>query len=102
FLPTTHHSPHPPSPLEKTIQSFHPQLQHYQQLKQQPNYLQPHNHIIPLNQSINQLQNYIHEIPQLITQAQKQLPPQFQHFKYVSPHLNIDPCHLDHLKIHAT
>ena len=59
------------SPLEKRIESFEPELVQYEELKEEGNYVQAHNHIMGLNESMNEVQKYMDEIPELIREAQK-------------------------------
>ena len=59
------------SPLEKRIESFEPELEQYEELKEEGNYVQAHNHIMGLNESMNEVQKYMDEIPELIREAQK-------------------------------
>ena len=66
----------------KRIESFEPELEQYEELKEEGNYVQAHNHIMGLNESMNEVQKYMDEIPELIREAQKELPGQFQDLKY--------------------
>ncbi|WP_398573805.1 septation ring formation regulator EzrA, partial [Staphylococcus epidermidis] len=59
LLPNPHQFPQPPQPLQNQIQNYHPNLNQYHNLKTQPNYLQPHNHIAPLQHQIKNLKSYI-------------------------------------------
>ncbi|WP_317952768.1 septation ring formation regulator EzrA [Staphylococcus sp. NWU MK-U1] len=90
------------SPLEKRIESFEPELVQYEELKEEGNYVQAHNHIMGLNESMNEVQKYMDEIPELIREAQKELPGQFQDLKYGCRDLKMDGYDLDHVKIDGT
>ena len=89
------------SPLEK-IESFEPELEQYEELKEEGNYVQAHNHIMGLNESMNEVQKYMDEIPELIREAQKELPGQFQDLKYGCRDLKMNGYDLDHVKIDGT
>ncbi|QQQ85375.1 septation ring formation regulator EzrA [Staphylococcus haemolyticus] len=90
------------SPLEKRIESFEPELEQYEELKEEGNYVQAHNHIMGLNESMNEVQKYMDEIPELIREAQKELPGQFQDLKYGCRDLKMNSYDLDHVKIDGT
>ncbi|OHP64898.1 septation ring formation regulator EzrA [Staphylococcus sp. HMSC061G04] len=90
------------SPLEKRIESFEPELVQYEELKEEGNYVQAHNHIMALNESMNEVQKYMDEIPELIREAQKELPGQFQDLKYGCRDLKMNGYDLDHVKIDGT
>ncbi|PTE70966.1 septation ring formation regulator EzrA [Staphylococcus devriesei] len=90
------------APLEKRIESFEPELEQYTTLKEEGNYVQAHNHIMGLNQSINEIKDYMDEIPELIREAQKELPGQFQDLKYGCRDLKVNGYDLDHVKIDGT
>lgn len=90
------------SPLEKRIESFEPELEQYEELKEEGNYVQAHNHIMGLNESMNEVQKYMDEIPELIREAQKELPGQFQDLKYGCRDLKMSGYDLDHVKIDGT
>lgn len=90
------------SPLEKRIESFEPELEQYEELKDEGNYVQAHNHIMGLNESMNEVQKYMDEIPELIREAQKELPGQFQDLKYGCRDLKMNGYDLDHVKIDGT
>lgn len=90
------------SPLEKRIESFEPELEQYEELKEEGNYVQAHNHIMGLNESMNEVQKYMDEIPELIREVQKELPGQFQDLKYGCRDLKMNGYDLDHVKIDGT
>lgn len=90
------------SPLEKRIESFEPELEQNEELKEEGNYVQAHNHIMGLNESMNEVQKYMDEIPELIREAQKELPGQFQDLKYGCRDLKMNGYDLDHVKIDGT
>ncbi|MBC3104580.1 septation ring formation regulator EzrA [Staphylococcus haemolyticus] len=90
------------SPLEKRIESFEPELEQYEELKEEGNYVKAHNHIMGLNESMNEVQKYMDEIPELIREAQKELPGQFQDLKYGCRDLKMNGYDLDHVKIDGT
>lgn len=90
------------SPLEKRIESFEPELEQYEELKEEGDYVQAHNHIMGLNESMNEVQKYMDEIPELIREAQKELPGQFQDLKYGCRDLKMNGYDLDHVKIDGT
>ncbi|MGY5296573.1 septation ring formation regulator EzrA [Staphylococcus haemolyticus] len=90
------------SPLEKRIESFEPELEQYEELKEEGNYVQAHIHIMGLNESMNEVQKYMDEIPELIREAQKELPGQFQDLKYGCRDLKMNGYDLDHVKIDGT
>ena len=90
------------SPLEKRIESFEPELEQYEELKEEGNYVQAHNHIMGLNESMNEVQKYMDEIPELIREAQKELPGQFQDLKYGCRDVKMNGYDLDHVKIDGT
>jgi septation ring formation regulator len=54
----------------------------YEALKAEGNYNQAHEHIKTLNEDMNYLKKDMDEIPDLIREAQKELPGQFQDLKY--------------------
>lgn len=90
------------APLEKQIESFEPELEQYDMLKSEGNYVQAHNHIMGLNESMNETKEYMAEIPELIREAQKELPGQFQDLKYGCRDLKVNGYDLDHVKIDGT
>ena len=90
------------SPLDKRIESLEPELEQYEELKEEGNYVQAHNHIMGLNESMNEVQKYMDEIPELIREAQKELPGQFQDLKYGCRDLKMNGYDLDHVKIDGT
>ena len=51
---------------------------------------------------MTQLKTYMEEIPELIREAQKELPGQFQDLKYGCRDLKVDGFDLDHVKIDGT
>ncbi|MDU2144722.1 MAG: septation ring formation regulator EzrA [Staphylococcus sp.] len=90
------------APLEKRIEAFEPELDQYDMLKEEGNYVQAHNHINGLNDSINETKGYMDEIPDLIRETQKELPGQFQDLKYGCRDLKVNGYDLDHVKIDGT
>ena len=90
------------APLEKQIESFEPELEQYDTLKSEGNYVQAHNHIMGLSESMNETKEYMAEIPELIREAQKELPGQFQDLKYGCRDLKANGYDLDHVKIDGT
>ncbi|PNZ71054.1 septation ring formation regulator EzrA [Staphylococcus croceilyticus] len=90
------------APLEKQIESFEPELEQYDMLKSEGNYVQAHNHIMGLSDSMNETKEYMAEIPELIREAQKELPGQFQDLKYGCRDLKANGYDLDHVKIDGT
>lgn len=89
-------------PLEKEIESFEPELIKYTELKEDGNYRQAHEHIATLNEDMNYLKKDMEEIPELIREAQKELPGQFQDLKYGCRDLKVEGYDLDHVKIDST
>ena len=85
----------------KRIESFEPELEQYEELKEEGNYVQAHNHIMGLNESMNEVQKYMDEIPELIRKP-KELPGQFQDLKYGCRDLKMNGYDLDHVKIDGT
>lgn len=55
----------------KRIESFEPELEQYEELKEEGNYVQAHNHIMGLNESMNEVQKYMDEIPELIRKPKR-------------------------------
>ncbi|MCJ1661917.1 septation ring formation regulator EzrA [Staphylococcus sp. NRL 18/288] len=90
------------APLEKQIESFEPELEQYDMLKSEGNYVQAHNHIMGLSESMNETKEYMAEIPELIREAPKELPGQFQDLKYGCRDLKANGYDLDHVKIDGT
>ena len=90
------------APLEKEIESFEPELIKYTELKEQGDYRQAHEHIATLNEDMNYLKKDMEEIPDLIREAQKELPGQFQDLKYGCRDLKVEGYDLDHVKIDST
>ncbi|PZP98566.1 MAG: septation ring formation regulator EzrA, partial [Staphylococcus epidermidis] len=90
------------APLEKRIEAFEPELDQYDMLKEEGNYVQAHNHINGLNDSINETKGYMDEIPELIRETQKELPGQFQDLKYGCRDLKVEGYDLDHVKVDGT
>ena len=87
------------APLEKEIELFEPELVKYTELKEEGNYKQAYEHIKTLNEDINYLQKDMQEIPELIREAQKELPGQFQDLKYGCRDLKVEGYDLDHVKV---
>ena len=58
-------------PLEQEIESFVPEMEQYEALKEEGNYNQAHDHIKLLNEDMNYLKKDMTEIPDLIREAQK-------------------------------
>ncbi|GEP84323.1 septation ring formation regulator EzrA [Staphylococcus piscifermentans] len=90
------------APLEKEIESFEPELIKYTELKEHGDYRQAHEHIATLNEDMNYLKKDMEEIPDLIREAQKELPGQFQDLKYGCRDLKVEGYDLDHVKIDST
>lgn len=88
--------------LETEIEKFEPRLEQYEVLKADGNYVQAHNHIAALNEQMKQLRFYMEEIPELIREAQKELPGQFQDLKYGCRDLKVEGYDLDHVKVDST
>lgn len=90
------------SPLEQEIESFVPEMETYETLKSEGNFNQAHDHIKTLNDDMNYLKTDMDEIPDLIKEAQKELPGQFQDIKYGCRDLKVGGYDLDHVKIDST
>lgn len=90
------------APLEQEIESFVPEMETYETLKIEGNYNQAHEHIKTLNDDMNYLKKDMDEIPDLIREAQKELPGQFQDLKYGCRDLKVEGYDLDHVKIDST
>ncbi|MDW8798499.1 septation ring formation regulator EzrA [Staphylococcus pseudoxylosus] len=90
------------TPLEQEIESFVPEMETYETLKNEGNYNQAHEHIKTLNDDMNYLKKDMDEIPDLIREAQKELPGQFQDLKYGCRDLKVEGYDLDHVKIDST
>lgn len=90
------------APLEQEIESFVPEMETYETLKADGNYNQAHDHIKTLNEDMNYLKKDMDEIPELIREAQKELPGQFQDLKYGCRDLKVEGYDLDHVKIDST
>lgn len=90
------------SPLEQEIESFVPEMEAYETLKSEGNFNQAHDHIKTLNDDMNYLKTDMDEIPDLIKEAQKELPGQFQDIKYGCRDLKVEGYDLDHVKIDST
>ncbi|MEL0538684.1 septation ring formation regulator EzrA [Staphylococcus debuckii] len=90
------------APLEKEIESFEPELIKYTELKENGDYRQAHEHIATLNEDMSYLKKDMEEIPDLIREAQKELPGQFQDLKYGCRDLKVEGYDLDHVKIDST
>ncbi|PZK08387.1 septation ring formation regulator EzrA [Staphylococcus aureus] len=88
--------------LETEIEKFEPRLEQYEVLKADGNYVQAHNHIAALNEQMKQLRSYMEEIPELISETQKELPGQFQDLKYGCRDLKVEGYDLDHVKVDRT
>ena len=86
-------------PLEQEIESFVPEMEQYEALKEEGNYNQAHDHIKLLNEDMNYLKKDMTEIPDLIREAQKELPGQFQDLKYGCRDLKVEGYDLDHVKV---
>ncbi|MGW7906840.1 septation ring formation regulator EzrA [Staphylococcus pseudoxylosus] len=90
------------TPLEQEIESFVPEMETYETLKNEGNYNQAHEHIKTLNDDMNYLKKDMDEIPDLIREAQKELPGQFQDLRYGCRDLKVEGYDLDHVKIDST
>lgn len=90
------------APLEHEIESFVPEMETFETLKSEGNYIQAHEHIKTLNDDMNYLKTDMQEIPDLIREAQKELPGQFQDLKYGCRDLKVEGYDLDHVKIDST
>ena len=90
------------APLEQEIESFVPEMETYETLKEDGNYNQAYNHIKTLNEDMNYLKKDMEEIPELIREAQKELPGQFQDLKYGCRDLKVEGYDLDHVKIDSS
>ena len=90
------------APLEQEIESFVPEMETYETLKEDGNYNQAYNHIKTLNEDMNYLKQDMDEIPELIREAQKELPGQFQDLKYGCRDLKVEGYDLDHVKIDSS
>ncbi|XVK95428.1 septation ring formation regulator EzrA [Staphylococcus nepalensis] len=89
-------------PLEQEIESFVQEIETYESLKAEGNYNQAHEHIKTLNEDMNYLKKDMDEIPELIREAQKELPGQFQDLKYGCRDLKVEGYDLDHVKIDSS
>lgn len=89
-------------PLEQEIESFVQEMETYESLKTEGNYNQAHEHIKTLNEDMNYLKKDMDEIPELIREAQKELPGQFQDLKYGCRDLKVEGYDLDHVKIDSS
>lgn len=89
-------------PLEKEIEQVEPELSLYEELKQEGNFRQAHEHIKNLNEDLTFLKEDMKEIPDLIREAQKELPGQFQDLKYGVRDLKVEGYDLDHVKVDGT
>lgn len=90
------------APLEQEIEALEPEIERYQELKDAGNYQEAHTHIKGLNDDITYLQQDMTEIPDLIREAQKELPGQFQDLKYGVRDLKVEGYDLDHAKVDST
>ncbi|PHK50912.1 septation ring formation regulator EzrA [Staphylococcus edaphicus] len=90
------------APLEQEIESFVPEMETYETLKAEGNFNQAHQHIKTLNDDMNYLKTDMAEIPDLIKEAQKELPGQFQDLKYGCRDLKVEGYDLDHVKLDST
>ncbi|MFW0759624.1 septation ring formation regulator EzrA [Staphylococcus cohnii] len=90
------------APLEQEIETFVPEMETYETLKEDGNYNQAYNHIKTLNEDMNYLKKDMDEIPELIREAQKELPGQFQDLKYGCRDLKVEGYDLDHVKIDSS
>ncbi len=90
------------APLEQEIEAFEPEIERYQALKDAGDYQEAHTHIKGLNDDITFLQQDMKEIPDLIREAQKELPGQFQDLKYGVRDLKVEGYDLDHVKVDST
>ncbi|HJE02037.1 MAG TPA: septation ring formation regulator EzrA [Staphylococcus auricularis] len=89
-------------PLEEEIDGLAPELEQYESLKEEGNYLEAHEHIKNLKNDMTYLRKDMSEIPSLIKEAQKELPGQFQDLKYGCRDLKVEGYDLDHVKIDST
>ena len=89
-------------PLEQEIETFVPEMETYETLKEDGNYNQAYDHIKTLNEDMNYLKKDMDEIPELIREAQKELPGQFQDLKYGCRDLKVEGYDLDHVKIDSS
>ncbi|MDK9846408.1 MULTISPECIES: septation ring formation regulator EzrA [Staphylococcus] len=89
-------------PLEHEIEAFVPEMESYESYKAEGNYVYAHEHIKTLNEDMNFLKKDMSEIPELIREAQKELPGQFQDMKYGCRDLKVEGYDLDHVKIDST
>lgn len=89
-------------PLEQEIESFVQEIETYESLKAEGNYNQAHEYIKTLNEDMNYLKKDMDEIPELIREAQKELPGQFQDLKYGCRDLKVEGYDLDHVKIDSS
>ncbi|MBA1354027.1 MULTISPECIES: septation ring formation regulator EzrA [Staphylococcus] len=90
------------APLEQEIETFVPEMETYETLKEEGNYNQAYDHIKTLNEDMNYLKKDMDEIPELIREAQKELPGQFQDLKYGCRDLKVEGYDLDHVKIDSS
>ncbi|MCD8864423.1 septation ring formation regulator EzrA [Staphylococcus arlettae] len=90
------------TPLENEIESFEPEMQTYETMKEEGNYNQAYQHINTLHEDMNFLKKDMSEIPDLIREAQKELPGQFQDLKYGCRDLKVEGYDLDHVKIDSS
>ncbi|MCG3400854.1 septation ring formation regulator EzrA [Staphylococcus massiliensis] len=88
--------------LEQEIEMFEPEMKRYEELKAEGNYREAHEHISTLHGDMDYLKKDMKEIPDLIREAQKELPGQFQDLKYGCRDLKVEGYDLDHVKVEHT
>lgn len=86
-------------PLEELIDSFEPEINEYDLMKNAGNYVSANKHIEEVHSDLVTLKENMDDIPVLIREVQKDLPAQFQEIRFGCRDLKADGYDLDHVRV---
>lgn len=86
-------------PLEELIDSFEPEIEEYDVMINDGNYVSAGRHIEAVRSDLRTLKENMDDIPVLIREVQKDLPAQFQEIRFGCRDLKAEGYDLDHIKV---
>lgn len=86
-------------PLEELIDSFEPEINEYDVMINDGNYVSAGRHIKNVRSDLQTLKENMDDIPVLIREVQKDLPAQFQEIRFGCRDLKAEGYDLEHIKV---